>query len=238
MNTKELLFLGVRHAVPIVFGYIPVGIAYAVYAQQTGFSAFETILLSITGYSGSGQFLTVSMTSQNAGLLAIGIGIFLLNFRYFIMSTCVFNRFKRLNTFKKIFMSHLVTDETIAIFTTAEERLVSEAYFIGLFVTSYLSWILGAVLGILANSFLPESLTLAMGIALYALFIAIIMPGCKRDIKIFILVLCTAVMNCILSNFLDMSWSIVISSLVCAFIGAFFIKKNSENKRKGELTDE
>lgn len=238
MNTKELFFLGARHAIPIVFGYIPVGIAYAVYAQQTGFSTFETILLSITGYSGSGQFLTVSMASQHAGLLAIGIGIFLLNFRYFIMSTCVFNRFKKLNTFKKIFMCHLVTDETFAIFTTAEERLVSEAYFIGLFVTSYLSWISGAVLGILANSFLPESLTLAMGIALYALFIAIIMPGCKRNIRIFILVLCTAVMNCILSCFLDMSWSIVISSLICAFIGAFFIGKKKDIDEKEIKTNE
>lgn len=238
MNTKELFFLGARHAIPIVFGYIPVGIAYAVYAQQTGFSTFETILLSITGYSGSGQFLTVSMASQHAGLLAIGIGIFLLNFRYFIMSTCVFNRFKKLNIFKKIFMCHLVTDETFAIFTTAEERLVSEAYFIGLFVTSYLSWISGAVLGILANSFLPESLTLAMGIALYALFIAIIMPGCKRNIRIFILVLCTAVMNCILSCFLDMSWSIVISSLICAFIGAFFIGKKKDIDEKEIKTNE
>ncbi len=245
MTSKQLILTGARHALPIVLGYVPVGIAYAVYALQSGFSEFELLLLSFTGYSGSGQFLTVDMTAKHAGVLAIAVGVFLLNFRYFIMSACVFNRFKKLSLIKRLLMCHLITDETFAIFTTAEVALVSEAYFIGLFVTSYIAWISGAVLGIAASAFLPPYVTAALGIALYALFIAIIMPGCKRDLKIFAMVVFTALLNCalILLAHFDTCWAVVISTLTGAILGAFFIKDthkgedgNAEKGKEGNGT--
>ena len=89
MSSRQLFFLGMKHGIPVVLGYIPVGIAYAVSALQAGFSPFETILMSFSVYSGSGQVLGVGMTAQGASLAAIFIGTFLINFRYFIMSACL-----------------------------------------------------------------------------------------------------------------------------------------------------
>ena len=226
MSKKELFILGLKHAIPIWFGYIPVGIAYAVYALNTGLSDFETILLSLTCYSGSGQFLTISMLSSQASFAAILIGIFLINFRYFIMSACVFNRFDNLPLWPRFLMCHLVTDETFAIFTTQEKGRIGIPYWAGLFLSSWLSWVSGAILGVMASSFLPDSVTLALGIGLFALFIAIIMPGCKSNRKIMLLVVCTALLNCALSYVIDMNWAIVVSTVVCAGAGATFIRSD------------
>ena len=235
MNTNSLIVLGMKHAFPIVCGYVPVGIAYAVAAQQTGFAPWEIILFSFTGYSGSGQILTVSMASQHADLLAIAVGIFQINFRYFIMSACVFNRFVKLSVFKRFFMSHLVTDETFAIFTTAKKELIGIPYFCGLFITSYLSWVLGAVCGILASSILPANVTLALGIAIYALFIAIIVPGGKKDLRVGVMIVATALLNCFLSKLIDMSWAVVVSSVVCAMLGAVFITDKGSVRKKQDI---
>ena len=210
-----------KHGIPVVLGYIPVGIAYAVSALQAGFSPFETILMSFSVYSGSGQVLGVGMTAQGASLAAIFIGTFLINFRYFIMS---------LKAPIKAWTSFYITDETFAIFTTAPEERAKLPYIAGLIILTYSSWISGAVIGVIANSILPGWVAAGLGIALYALFIALVVPGCKSNHKIALMVIMTALFNCLLSLFIDGSWAIVISTLLWAAIGACLIKPSSKER--------
>lgn len=235
---NHMFLLGVRHSLPIVMGYLPVGIAYAVLALKTGFTPVQTLLMSLTCYSGSGQFLGVAMAGQGAGILAVAVGILLINFRYFIMSACVFVRFTALRLWQRLVLCHFVTDETFAIFTTAPQERVNLRYFLGLFLTSYLAWFSGAALGIVASTLLPEDIVLALGIALYALFIAIIVPGCRQDVKLFVLVVAVAAANTLLAALLErhfgpaaVSWGIVLTSLCGALVGAFFIPDPQEHGR-------
>lgn len=221
---SRLFWQGMRSGIPVVFGYIPVGIAYGVSALQAGFSPFETVLMSMMVYSGSGQVLGVSMTAQHAGLTAIFIATFLINFRYFIMSACIFSRLPQLRTFGRVLASWFVVDETFAIFTTAPNKQAKLACLAGIITLTYSAWVLGAVIGVLAHSVLPEWISAGLGIALYALFIAIVVPGCRRSGRILVMVLCTAFICCALSMVIDGSWAVVISTLVCAAAGAFFIK--------------
>ncbi len=223
-KTLSLFWLGMRSGIPVVFGYVPVGIAYGVSALQAGFSPFETVLMSMMVYSGSGQVLGVSMTAQHAGLTAIFIATFLINFRYFIMSACIFSRLPKLRSLGRIIASWFVVDETFAIFTTAPENKAKLPYLVGIIALTYSSWVLGAVIGVVAHSILPEWISAGLGIALYALFIAIVVPGCRRNAKILLIVLATAISCTLLSLVIDGSWAIVISTLVWAALGAFFIK--------------
>lgn len=234
MSKAGALFLtGARQSLPIALGYVPVGIAYAVLALQSGFSPLQTQLFSLMHYSGSGQFLAAAMAAQGAGLVAITIGCLLMNFRYFIMSTCVFRRFKSLNLWYRLGFCHLVTDETFAIFTTAPQERICKSYFAGLFICSYFSWNLGTFLGIIASPILPRQLTLALGIALYALFIALIVPGCRKDYRITVLVIFTALLNTALWHLLQRygagaaGWSVVISTVAGAAGGAFIMQRKS-----------
>jgi 4-azaleucine resistance transporter AzlC len=246
MTAGEFYLKGVRDSVPIVLGYVPVSIAFAVLALTTGFSPLQTQLMSLTCYSGAGQFLGVAMAGSGASLIAAAIGMALINFRYFIMSLCVFARFKSLSLLARLGLSHFITDETFAIFTTNDEKYVNVPYFLGLFTTSYLSWNSGTLIGVIASGVLPENVTLALGVALYALFIAIVVPGARTGIRMTVLVIGVALCNSVLTAVLvarfgesASSWALVISMVGCAVIGAFFIKTPEEEaaERAGKAKD-
>ena len=192
--------------------------------------------MSMVCYSGSGQFFAATQAADHASILAICIGLVILNFRYFIMSTCVFARFKKLSNFKRAWFAHYITDEPFAIFTTAKEDLISVWYFAGLFLVSWCSWISGAVLGVVANDIFPYDLTQAMGIALYALFIAIVVPAGKCNFKLLIVILSAAIINILLSQVLDSCWAILSTIIICSAIGAFFVdaKVKSDDSKKTE----
>lgn len=235
MNNRQLFLLGVRHSIPICLGYISVGCAYAVMAKEYGFSEFETILMSMICYSGSGQFLAVTYAQQGASLIALVVGLLLLNFRYFIMSAVVFARFKVMSNFQRAFFSHYITDEPFAIFATAKKELVSPYYFSGLVFISWLSWISGAVLGLVAHDFMPYELTSSMTIALYALFVAIIVPGACMNRSMFVIIVASALFNILMTQFMEECWAILTTIIVCSLIGAFFIKDKAAVNEKNQL---
>ncbi len=227
-STGKLILTGMKFGIPVVMGYVPVGIAYAVSALQAGFSPLETVLMSVLVYSGAGQILGVALTAQHASLIAIAIGTFLINFRYFIMSMCVFERTEGARTPLRALIAFFVTDETFAIFTTCERRLARLAMIAGLIGLTYFSWIAGAVIGVVANALIPPSVTAALGIALYALFIALVMPGCRKSLRITLLVLATALTNTLLCQIIDLSWAVVLSTLIMSALGALFIDPERE----------
>lgn len=197
-------------------------------AKQAGYSDFETILMSMICYSGSGQFFAVTSAKDSASLVAICIGLIILNFRYFIMSTCVFARFDKLSNLRRAFFSHFITDEPFAIFTTAKKELISSSYFAGLFLVSWCAWVSGAVIGAFATNYLPVNLIQAMNIALYALFIAIVVPAAKSNNKLLVIVICAAILNIALSQVMDSCWAILSTIIICSLIGAIF----TDNKPK------
>lgn len=240
MFNKNLFLLGARHSIPICLGYLSVGTAYAVMAKQVGYSDFETVLMSMICYSGSGQFFAVTSAKDGASLVAICIGLIILNFRYFIMSTCVFARFDRLNNTKRAFFSHFITDEPFAIFTTAKKELISSSYFAGLFLVSWCAWVSGAVIGAFASNYLPVNLIQAMNIALYALFIAIVVPAAKGNSKLLVIVICAAILNITLSKVMDSCWAILTTIIICSLIGAFFTdnKTNADGNKDSESLTE
>ncbi|MGN0894710.1 MAG: AzlC family ABC transporter permease, partial [Succinivibrio sp.] len=224
MTRKQLFLLGARHSIPVCLGYVSVGTAYAVMAAQAGYKHFEILLMSMICYSGSGQFFAVTQAKEHSSLIAISLGLIILNFRYFIMSTCVFARFDKLSNFRRAFFSHFITDEPFAIFTTAKKELISSSYFAGLFFVSWTSWITGAVIGVFASDLLPLDLVLAMNIALYALFIAIVIPAAKSNRVLMAIIVIAAVLNIILSQFIDSCWAILCTIIICSLGGAFFTK--------------
>ena len=171
LSKKSLYFAGVRAGLPVIFGFIPVGIAYALMARQAGFTAMETIYMSISVFAGASQMMATGMYAQNAGIAAIVLATFLLNLRHLIMSTCVMNKMQPAPVLLKLLASFGVTDESFALFTTAREEHSHIAYFFGMITVTYSSWIAGSAIGALASDFLPAILTASFGIALYAMFI-------------------------------------------------------------------
>lgn len=222
-STKKQYLNGVKSAVPVILGFVPTGIAYGIMARHGGFTILQTCGMSLTVFAGASQMMAVGMIEQGATLLAIILATFILNLRHFIMSTCVMNKMGKARTKVKLLAAFGVTDESFALFTSEDEKNCSAPFFLGLITVTYLSWNVGTLIGAVASNFLPDILTASLGIALYAMFIGILVPRLKGNWKLCALVIFTAVCNSMLSQIIPSSWSLIISTLVCAFIGTFCV---------------
>ena len=223
---------GMRAGVPVIFGFIPVGIAFAIMARQAGFSLLQTCAMSLCVFAGASQMMAAGMYGQGAALAAIIFATFILNLRHLIMSTCVMNRMKDGSVPARLLAAFGVTDESFALFTTEREENCFLPYFLGMITVTYSSWNVGTLIGAIASDFLPAILTASLGIALYAMFIGLLIPNLPGNGKLGALVLLTALCNTLLSQLMASSWALILSTLLCAFAGTFFVELDNTNRQE------
>ncbi len=221
---------GMKRSVPVFFGFLPVAITFAIMAGGAGMRAGEIILMSVLVFAGASQIMAVGMLGGTAGMLSIVLATFVLNLRHVIMSTCNFKKIKIKNPLLKLVGALSVTDEGFALINTEEDKRCNFSFMLGIITVTYLSWIFGTVLGVVANNFLPRIVADSFGIALYALFIALIAPNVKKSFRLLLTVLATVGINCVLGLFLDDSWAIIASTLIGAFVGTFIVDDGREEK--------
>ena len=219
---------GIRRGSSIVLAFISIGIAYAAAARSAGFSVGQTIGASAMVFAGSSQIMAAGMVKNGAGLFAIALATFIINLRHFIMSTCVVNRMKNVPAPLRALLSFFVTDESFALFGTEEENKATVFTYLGIITMTYTSWITGSAIGAVLMGVIPEKITAAFGIAIYAMFLALIAPSANGNRRLGLLVMFTAFVNCVLSLFLSGTASLIISTLGCALAGVFFVELDGE----------
>ena len=232
---------GLKTSVPVMMGFIPVAIAFAIMATSAGLDGFESVAMSVMVYAGASQMMAVGMIAEGAGYLAIVVATFIMNFRHFIMSTCVFERMKRngkkTGVAMKLFCSFGVTDESFAIFTTSDTKKCDKWYFTGVFLGPYLSWIFGTLVGVLLGAVLPEIVSNSLGIALYAMFIALLVPNVKGNVRLLAVVFITAVVNLLLRLVIDANWALIASTLIGSAIGVFIVKDEDDTSESADVAE-
>ena len=207
-------------AIPIAFGYVPMGIGYAAIAIKAGLNPLQTISMSILVYAGAGQIIAASMMLTGATAMTIILTNFVINLRYFVMSTCVLNKVEKSNLFLNILSAHLTVDESFAMFSLSDNSSIW--LYVGLAFTAYLSWIFGAGIGVIILDLLPVIVTNSFNISLYALFVAILVPSIKQNKQIALLVLITAILNIILTQIIG-NWALIVSTLIGALAGTYIV---------------
>ena len=220
MSRREKFIDGCRKGIPITFGYVPMGIGYAAIAIKAGMTPLQTVSMSVLVYAGAGQIIAASMLLRGATAMAIILTNFVVNLRYFVMSTCVLNQVEESNTPLNILAAHVTVDESFAMFSLSEDSNIW--IYLGIAIIAWLSWILGAGIGVVVLDLLPVIVTNSFNISLYALFVAILIPSIKESKQIALLVLITAVLNVVLGQFLG-NWSLIVSTLVGAAIGMYIV---------------
>ena len=233
-NVKRQFAMGAKAALPVVLSFVPVGIAYGLMAIDAGYTRGETVFMSLAVFAGAAQMMSCGMYAQGAGTAAIILATFVLNLRHLVMSTCVINRIKDEKLGQKLLCAFGITDETFAIFTTGEEEKATIPFFIGLALTSYLAWVAGSAIGSFASEFLPEILTAGFGVAMYAMFVGLMVPDLKGNGSLALLVVLAAALSCIFSLFMDQSWATVSATILAAFAGVFFVNLDGKEKEAAE----
>ena len=180
----------------------------------------QTISMSFLVYAGAGQIIAASMVLSGATAIAIILTNFVVNLRYFVMSTCVLNQIEDSSTPLNILAAHVTVDESFAMFSLSEDSSIW--IYLGIAITAWLSWCFGAAIGVFLLDLLPVIVTNSFNISLYALFVAILTPAIKENRQIALLVLITAVLNIVLGQFLG-NWSLIASTLIGAGIGMYLV---------------
>ncbi len=196
------------------------GIGYAAIAIKAGMTPLETISMSFLVYAGAGQIIAASMVLSGATAMAIILTNFVVNLRYFVMSTCVLNQVEDSNVGLNILAAHVTVDESFAMFSLSEDSSIWT--YLGIAITAWLSWCLGAGIGVVLLDLLPVIVTNSFNISLYALFVAILTPAVKENKQIALLVLITAILNVVLGQFLG-NWSLIVATLLGAVIGMYIV---------------
>lgn len=234
---------GLRDGLPIGLGYLPVSLACGIMAAKVGIPFKFAELLSLLIYSGSGQVAAQTLyAGMETSILMYALTIFVMNCRYILFSISIAQRFdKSMGTLQRIIFGFFNTDE-IYVVAMKQKGQLSAPYLFGISVCPYLGFLIGNTAGILFTNFLPKSVTSALGIMIYAMFIALIIPPAKHSKPVAIVTLIALamsfVMECIpaIKAHLQPGLIIIICAVVTATIGAiaFPVKQESEGEETSE----
>lgn len=224
-NINDNFTLGIKKSIPIVIGYIPVGITFGILCKSLGFPLIYVVLSSFVLYSGAAQFMLVGFMSSNISLVGIAISIFLLNTRLFLMSATIGATVNRVSHYSFPIFGWMLTDEAFSVISFNKEH-VHTPFVFGVELPPYFAWGIFSVVGYFIGDFLPEFINLGMGMGLLGLFIAMLVPNVKKHISTLKVVLLTAIIYSIVYylDFFTMGWDLVFSIVVSSVISVFLLK--------------
>lgn len=224
MNKQELKE-GIRDGFPICLGYVSVSMAFGLTAVKAGLPVWAAVLISMTNVTSAGQFAGVNLLVTNSFYIELMVTTFVINIRYFLMSLSISQKLdKKFGIKKRLIASFGVTDEVFAV-SMQRRKDLSFSYMAGLISTPIAGWTLGTLIGAVATSILPESLSDAMGIALYGMFIAIIIPPAREHKNVMFAVLLAVAASYAFTYIpalasLSGGWSVIIIAVVVSAIAA------------------
>lgn len=216
---------------PIALGYIPVSFSFGMLAVKGGLSVWSALIISMTNLTSAGQFAGMNLISAGAGLTEIGITTFVINLRYMLMSLALSQKIEKMSFLKRALVSFGVTDEIFTLASTTPKKLTF-SFMSGLIATPYVGWALGTFLGAFTNNLLPPSVISALGITLYAMFIALFIPAAKTDRGVLAVLVFAAAASCALyylCTWLSSGWAIITAAVAASAFGALFFPKKEED---------
>lgn len=229
-ESKSGAMEGFKAGLPVFVGYFPVAVAFGILAKTIGLSAGDSLSFSVMVFAGASQFMALNLIKTGVAFGGIIFTTFLLNLRHLLMSASLAAKIKGQNRRWLPLVAFGVTDETFAVAATYPKS-IGVLFLLALEGTAYLGWVSGTLCGYLAGGVLPGSLRESMGIGLYALFVAILVPGLKKSGFIAALALGSGLIHMLL-NWIKLwpgSWNLAAAIIVSSLLGAWLIPS-----RRGE----
>ncbi|MBR0413936.1 MAG: AzlC family ABC transporter permease [Clostridia bacterium] len=188
MSSKSAFLKGIKAGLPICFGYLSVAFAFGIFALSSGLDSLQALLISMTNVTSAGQLAAVPIMVGGGTLFELAASQFVINLRYSLMSVSLSQKFdKSFRLIDKLLVAFVVTDEVFAV-AASQKGEVGKHFMYGLILTPYVGWSAGTILGAVAGNVLPAIVISALGIAIYAMFIAIVVPVAREDKKTLICV--------------------------------------------------
>ncbi len=222
-----------RHGIPIMLGYFSVSFGFGVLCIQKNLSTLAAVGISVTNLTSAGQVAGVEVIAASGSLIEMILCQLVINLRYSLMSLSLSQKLDpSFSLMHRLFAGYGVTDEIFAV-ASAQTEPLTPAYMYGLILTPFLGWSSGTLLGALAGDIMPASVTAALSLMLYGMFMAIIVPPAKKNSRVLFAVLIAAALSVVMHYCLPMisgGFAIIIAAVIASVTGALFFPVTDENK--------
>jgi predicted branched-subunit amino acid permease len=174
--------LGLRDGLPIALGYFTVSLSLGIALAKAGLTPFEGGLMSLTNMTSAGEFASITVITAGESVFVMAVLELVINARYLLMSCALTQRLdSRVTTPTRLLLGLTITDEIFGVTVGREEPYIEPLYSLGAFAVATPGWTLGTVCGAVMGNVLPGRVVAALGVALYAMLIAVVIPAAKRD---------------------------------------------------------
>lgn len=226
-RTKRQVKEGLIAGLPLIIGYFPIAMAFGLLSKNTGISFRDTSLFSIMVYAGASQFMALNLILANVSAGSIILATFLLNLRHMIMSASLSLRLDDIKPKWLAIISFGLTDESFSVLSFSEGK-IELPFILALHVSTYWSWVFGTMAGHLVGEILPKSVQASLGIGLYAMFIALLVPEMKKLKEVFYLAIISVLIYLIIFylKVFNSGWDIILGIIISSALGVFLFDKD------------
>ena len=181
--------IALRDGLPIGLGYFAVSFAFGIMAVGSGLTVYEALLISALNLTSAGQLAALPIIAGGGSLFELALTQLVINSRYSLMSVSLSQNFSdEIKIRHRFIHAFNLTDEMFAVAIGRREPL-GRKYLLSLLILPYLGWTLGTLIGAIAGNVLPAVIVSALGVSMYAMFIAIVIPAAKVSKPIALLIL-------------------------------------------------
>ncbi len=189
--------IGLADGVPICLGYLSVSFAFGIFAVSSGLSILESIMISLFNLTSAGQLAAVPIIAGAGTYIELALTQLVINLRYSLMSVSLSQKLGGSVSLRdRFWIAFGNTDEVFGV-SYSKDAPLGKKYFAGLILTPILGWTLGTALGAFLGAVLPAIIVSALGIAIYAMFVAIVLPVAKKNYKAALAVCLAIILSCL-----------------------------------------
>lgn len=233
MKVKSKFIKGIIDGIPIALGYISVSFGFGITAVRLGISALAAIGISASNLTSAGQVAGIGIIAAGGTLFEMALTQFIINIRYSLMGIALTQKMDEKFTLPhRLICAFGVTDEVFAVAASKKENITPE-YMYGLILLPIIGWTAGTAMGSLASQLLPSTISNAMGIVIYAMFIAIVLPQAKRNFKILAVALGSIALSSVFKYLvpsISSGFSIIITAVVISAVAALIFPETEEEE--------
>ncbi|MBE6615512.1 MAG: AzlC family ABC transporter permease [Ruminococcaceae bacterium] len=226
---------GLRHGIPIALGYLSVSFSFGIAAVSQGLDWWTAVLISMTNLTSAGQVAGLGIIVAGGTFVEMALAQLVINLRYALMSLSLSQKLaEKYSTFHRAITAFAMTDEIFAV-ASGQPGEVRPAYMYGLATLPFIGWSMGTLLGGLAGTLLPELLCAVLGLAIYGMFIAIIIPPARASVGVCAVVVLAAAMSCALRYIplfsgISSGFSIIICAVLASAAGALIFPRREQSE--------
>lgn len=238
MDRKSAFRKGLINGIPICLGYLSVSFAFGIFAVDTGLSPWQAVVLSMSCVTSAGQLAAVPIICAAGSFLELAVSQLVINMRYALMSISLSQKLdERVTLLDRVIIAFVNTDEVFAV-ASGQFGKVSKWYLYGLILLPWVGWTCGTALGALAGNVLPAIVTDSLGVAIYGMFIAIVLPEAKKSRAVAVCVAMAVGLSCLFwfvpaLKVVPSGFAVILCAVTASAVMAWLAPIGKEEKENG-----